>query len=81
MEEIFILQKIMEDKKLTLDNIRIGDSFKLFGKVCHFVGVIQDEEETIYVYWTWNQHKRKRVYVAVSKWEFEIDLEYLIKRT
>lgn len=74
--ENFIRQKIMKDKKLTLDNIRAGDTFKLFGKKCHFVGTIQDGEEIIYVYWEWNKYKHRRIYTAIPKWAFEIDLEY-----
>lgn len=63
---------------ISVENLKPGDSFKLFGERYHFVGAVQDDE-IVYVCWIWNEYKRRRVYVAFPDWQFRMRLEYAKK--
>lgn len=68
----------MKDRIITTENLKPGDTFRLFRELYHFVGTVQGDE-VIYICWHWNKYKRRRVYTARPEWAFKIDLEYAKK--
>lgn len=62
-----------------LREIKPGETFYLFGKKIHYVGVVTTGDEPVHVYWKWNNNKQWRVYVAVEQSVFEMDWEYMTK--
>lgn len=62
-----------------LREIKPGETFYLFGKKIHYVGVVKTGDYPVHVFWKWNAHKQRRFYVAEEEWEFELDWEYMTK--
>ena len=56
-----------------------GETFYLYGRKNHYVGVVTTGDEPVHVYWVWNKYKRRRAYTAEPQWMFEITWEFMSK--
>ena len=60
----------------SIERLSSGAVFYLHRQKCHFVGTLQDGDETLFVYWRYNRYSRRRVYVTQPRWAMEIDLGF-----
>ena len=79
MRDYWTRNQNYSNMKGPLREIKPGETFYLYGKKIHYVGVVTTGDEPVHVYWQYNKYKQRRAYTSEPEWSFEITWEFMQK--